>query len=89
VLLDKNQFSIATQALTVEMTGKYGVALHNIGPLYNAFFQHLFHTPVWAPEKDTAARIMVEFLICWRYELAARISKSKVQSPPPNFRIAY
>jgi len=40
------------------------VALRNIGPLYQAFFRRLFHLPVsHAPQKDTAARIMVEFLL--------------------------
>jgi hypothetical protein len=39
---------------------------------------HLFGVELDVPGKDTGARIMVEFLLCWCYEISAQIADSTV-----------
>lgn len=70
------------RALGVTLCGKHRLGLRHLGPTIHDVFSALAGVEVPAaelPSKDSVKRFHIEFFLCWKYEIARRLSLSEVQ----------
>ena len=69
------------RALCVTLCAKRRLGLHNVGPALADIYKLLGDIDISnVPSKDSALRFNLEFLECWKYDIAQKLAISKVSS---------
>lgn len=69
------------RSLSTTLCGKRCLGLRHVGPVIHDTFSSLAGVEVptdQLPHKDSVMRFTIEFFLCWKFDVARKLSQSEV-----------